>query len=100
LATNSAKYGHSAERPKKLAPLGGHVTTVSWIKTPPDRCRSSCDSAAANSPISYTAYSATEARLNAARAQNQQLNKAQKLLQTQYDELKLQMSKLSKSRPK
>jgi hypothetical protein len=48
----------------------------------------------------YSAYSSAEARLDAALTQNQQLSKAQKLLQTQYDELKSQMSKLSDSRTK
>jgi hypothetical protein len=46
----------------------------------------------------YSAYSVAEARLDAALTQNQQLSKAQRLLQARYDELKSQMSKLSDSR--
>ncbi len=48
----------------------------------------------------YSAYSQAEARFAAAMTRNQQLRQAQALLQRQCDELKLQITKLSDSRPK
>ncbi len=48
----------------------------------------------------YAAYTQAEARLDAALTQNQQLTKAHALLQRQCDELRMQISKLSDSRPK
>jgi hypothetical protein len=48
----------------------------------------------------YSAYSAAQARLDFALDQNKRLSRSQRLLQTQYDELKKEMSKPSDSRPK
>jgi len=48
----------------------------------------------------YAANATAEARLEFALIQNQQLSKAQRLLQRQCDELKMQINKLSDSRPK
>jgi hypothetical protein len=48
----------------------------------------------------YSAYSAAEARLDAALTQNKQLNDSQRLLQTHYYELQKKVSKLSESHSK
>jgi hypothetical protein len=48
----------------------------------------------------YSAYSSAQARLDLALRENKQLSKSQRLLQTQYDELKAELSKPSDSRPK
>jgi hypothetical protein len=45
----------------------------------------------------YSAYSVEKARLDAARAENKQLIRAQTQLQSQYDELTTQLSKRSDS---
>jgi hypothetical protein len=48
----------------------------------------------------YSAYTAAQARLAAVDIQNQQLQKSQTLLQTHYNELMKQMSKVSEPRKK
>jgi hypothetical protein len=48
----------------------------------------------------YSAYTVAQARLDVALAENKQLSNSRRLLQTQYDELKTQMSKFSDSRSK
>jgi hypothetical protein len=48
----------------------------------------------------YSAYTSAQARLDLTLDQDKQLSKSQRLLQTQYDELKAELSKPADSRPK